>query len=92
MASGNRRMKKLKKVTEKLEREAAIAKEEVVPLTDVVGKTKKTATQAVEDSKPHAQVAVSLQDRLDPLTSRTLEEHGKVPDACFKGLTTPRRG
>ena len=42
-------------------------------------KPKKAATQAVEELKRHAQVATSLQDRLDALTSERLEEHGVKP-------------
>ena len=80
------RVEKLKKVTKKLEKEAAIAKQELVRLTGVLGEAQKTATQAVEESKRHAQVATSLQDRFDALTFERLEEHGEVREACPQAL------
>ena len=84
------RVEELEKVTKKLDKEAAIAKQEVVRLTGVVGEAQKTATQAVEESKRHAQVATSLQDRLDARTSERLEECGEVREA--RPQAPPRRG
>ena len=84
------RVEELEKVTENLQKEAAIAKQEVVRLTGVVGEAQKTATQALEELKRHAQVAISLQDRLDALNSEGLEELGKVREACPQA--PPRRG
>ena len=83
-------MEELEKITKKLEREAAIAKQQVVRLTGVVGEAQKTAAQAVEEWKRHAQVATSLQDRLDALTSERLEERGEVREA--RPQAPPRRG
>ena len=62
------RLEELGKVTKKLEKEAAIAKGEVVRLSGVVGEAQKTPIQAAEESKRRAQVATSLQDRPDELT------------------------
>ena len=80
----------MEKVTKKLEKEAAIAKQEMVRLTGVVGETQKTSTQAVEESKRHTQFATSLADRLHALTSKSLEEHGEVREAHPQA--PPRRG
>ena len=90
MADSKGKIKELEKVTEKLEKEVAIAKEQVLRFTAVVREAKKPATQAVEESKSHAQVATSLEDRLDALTSERLEEHGEVCEAHPQAL--PRRG
>ena len=84
------RVEELEKVIKKLEKEAAIAKQEVVRLTGVVGEAPKTSTQAVEESKRHAQGATSLQDCLDALTSERLEEHGEVREP--RQQATPHRG
>ena len=55
----------------------------------MVGEAQKTATQAVEESKRHTQVATLLQDRLDALTSEGLEGHGEVREA--RPQAPPRR-
>ena len=87
-ADSYRKVKELRKVTEKLEKDAAIAREEVVRLTGVVGEAKERATEAVEEWKHHPQVATLLQDRLDALISEGLEEHGEVREA--RQHTRPR--
>ena len=81
VADSNAKIKELKKVTKKLKKEATIAKEEVFRLTAVVGEAQKTATQAVEESNCHTQVATLLEDHLDALISKKLEEHGVVREA-----------
>ena len=47
----------------------------------MVDEAPKTGTQAVEESKRHAQGATLLQDRLNAPTSERLEEHGEVRGA-----------
>ena len=78
VADSKENIKELRKVTEKLEMEAANTKEEVIPLTGMVAEAQKSATQAVEEGKHHEQVAILLKDRLDAVTTQWLEEHGEV--------------
>ena len=90
VAESKGKVKELRKITEKLEKAAAITQDEVVRLTGVVGEPQKAATQAVEESKHHTQVATSVKDRLDALTSEKLEEDGEVREA--RPQAPPHRG